>query len=94
VQPAPGDGASASKPDGLAKRSVYVLRGSAPEAASVTTGLSDGTVTEEFFREAPHDYAMHLSMLTTVDSARIEISLPGQPAWYEYRDGARAAQAR
>jgi len=55
---------------------------------------TDGTVTEEFFREAPHDYAVHLSMLTTVDSARIEVSLPGQSAWYEYRDGARAAQAR
>ena len=41
---------------------------------------TDGTVTEEFFREAPHDYAVHLSMLTTVDSARIEVSLPGQPA--------------
>jgi hypothetical protein len=55
---------------------------------------TDGTVTEEFFREAPHDYAAHLSMLTTVDSARIEVSLPGQPIWYEYRDGARAGQAR
>jgi hypothetical protein len=55
---------------------------------------TDGTVTEEFFREAPHDYAVHLSMLTTVDSARIEVSPPGQPAWYEYRDGAQAAQAR
>ena len=55
---------------------------------------TDGTVTEEFFREAPHDYAVHLSMLTTVDSARIEVSLPGQPVWYEYRDGTQAGQAR
>jgi hypothetical protein len=53
----------------------------------------DGTAREEFFREAPHDYAVHLSMLTTVDSVRIEVSLPGQPGWYEYRDGARAGQA-
>jgi hypothetical protein len=55
---------------------------------------TDGTVTEEFFREAPHDYAVHLSMLTTVDSVRVEVSLPGRPVWYEYRDGARAGQAR
>jgi hypothetical protein len=54
---------------------------------------TDGTVSEEFFREAPHDYAVHLSMLTTVDSARIGVSLPGQPEWYEYRDGAQARQA-
>jgi len=54
---------------------------------------TDGTVTEEFFREAPHDYAVHLSMLTTVDSARIEVSRPGQPEWSEYRDGARTGQA-
>jgi hypothetical protein len=54
---------------------------------------TDGTVTEEFFREAPHDYAVHLSMLTTVDSARVEVSRPGQPEWYEYRDGARTGQA-
>jgi hypothetical protein len=55
---------------------------------------TDGTAIEEFFREAPHDYAVHLSMLTTVDSVRIEVSLPDQPVWYEYRDGARAGQAR
>jgi hypothetical protein len=29
---------------------------------------ADGTLSEEFFREAPHD-AVHLSMLTTVGSA-------------------------
>jgi hypothetical protein len=55
-------------------------------------GLADGTASEEFFREAPHDYAAHLSMLTTLDSVRIEVSLPGQPGWYEYGDGARAGQ--
>lgn len=54
---------------------------------------SDGTVTEEFFREAPHDYAVHLSMLTTVDSTRVEISRPGQLEGYEYRDGERTGQA-
>jgi hypothetical protein len=54
---------------------------------------TDGTVSEELFREAPHDYAVHLSMLTMVDSARIEFSRSGQPEWYEYRDGTRAGQA-
>jgi hypothetical protein len=54
---------------------------------------TDGTVSEELFREAPHDYAMHLSMLTTVDSACIEVSRSGQPEWYEYRDGVQAGQA-
>ena len=53
---------------------------------------TDGTVAEEFFREAPHDYAVHLSMLTTVDSARVEVSRPGQIEWHEYRDGARTGQ--
>jgi hypothetical protein len=54
---------------------------------------TDGTVTEEFFREPPHDYALHLSMLTTVDSAGVEVPRSGQPERYEYRHGARVGQA-
>jgi hypothetical protein len=54
---------------------------------------TDGTVTEEFFREAPDDYALHLSMLDTVDCARVEISLGGRSEWREYHDGARTGQA-
>lgn len=54
---------------------------------------TDGTVSEESFREAPHDYARHLTMLTTVDSARIEVSGSGEPEWYEYREGTRTGQA-
>jgi hypothetical protein len=53
---------------------------------------TDGTVTEEFFREAPDDYALHLSMLDTVDNVRVEVSRPGQSEWHEYRDGARTGQ--
>lgn len=60
--------------------------------AKLVIRYTDGTVTEEFFREAPHDYAVHLSMLTTVDSARVEVSRSGQPEWYEYRSGARTGQ--
>jgi hypothetical protein len=54
---------------------------------------TDGSIGEEFFREAPHEYARHLTMLTTVESARIEVSGSGQPEWYEYRGGTRAGQA-
>jgi hypothetical protein len=53
---------------------------------------TDGTLSEEFFREAPHDYARNLTMLTTVDSARIEVSGSGEPEWYEYREGTRVGQ--
>jgi len=35
-----------ARPDGVARRTVYVLRNGNPEALSVLTGLSDGTVTE------------------------------------------------
>lgn len=34
------------RPDGVARRTVYVLRNGSPEAVTVITGLSDGTVTE------------------------------------------------
>jgi hypothetical protein len=54
---------------------------------------TDGTLSEESFREAPHDYAAHLTMLTTVVSARIEVSGSGEPEWYEYREGVLAEQA-
>ena len=54
---------------------------------------ADGTVSEESFQETPHDYARHLTMLTTVDSARIEVSGSGEPEWYEYREGTRTGHA-
>jgi hypothetical protein len=58
-------------------------------AGQLIIRYTDGTGAEEFFCEAPHDYAVHLSMLTTVDSARVEVSRPGRIEWHEYRDGAR-----
>jgi HlyD family secretion protein len=39
---APGGG----RPEGLERRTVYVMRGNTPEVINVTTGLSDGTVSE------------------------------------------------
>ncbi|MEU1456209.1 hypothetical protein [Streptomyces avermitilis] len=69
------------KPDPGVWRSKLIVR------------YTDGTINEEFFREAPHDYAKHLTLLTTVDSARIEIAGSGQPEWCEYRDGTRNGQA-
>jgi HlyD family secretion protein len=39
----PGAG---GRPEGLERRTIYVMRGGTPEAVSVVTGLSDGTVSE------------------------------------------------
>jgi HlyD family secretion protein len=39
-------GSGGGRPDGLEKRTIYVMRGNTPEAVSVVTGLSDGTVSE------------------------------------------------
>ena len=46
TRPAGSAGGSGGKPEGLEKRTVYVMRGNTPEAVSVVTGLSDGTVSE------------------------------------------------
>jgi hypothetical protein len=54
---------------------------------------TDGTISGEFFREAPHEYARHLSMIIIVDSARVEVSRSGQLEWRKYREGARVGQA-
>ena len=46
-RPGASAGGGANHPEGGAeKRTVYVLRGGTPEAVRVTTGLTDGTVTE------------------------------------------------
>ena len=41
-----GSGPGGGKPEGLDRRTVYVMRGNTPEAVSIVTGLSDGTVSE------------------------------------------------
>jgi HlyD family secretion protein len=46
ARPAGSAGGSGGRPEGLEKRTLYVMRGNTPEAVSVVTGLSDGTVTE------------------------------------------------
>lgn len=46
VAPAGSEHYEKGRPDGVARRTVYVLRNGNPEAISVLTGLSDGTVTE------------------------------------------------
>jgi HlyD family secretion protein len=39
-------GPGGGKPEGHERRTVYVMRGNTPEAVSIVTGLSDGTVSE------------------------------------------------
>jgi len=46
TRPAGSAGAAGGRPEGLEKRTIYVMRGNTPEAVSVVTGLSDGTVSE------------------------------------------------
>lgn len=50
------------------RRTVYVLRGGGPEAASVSTGLSDGTVTEVMHGLEPGDQVV------------VDVSVSGKPA--------------
>lgn len=60
---------------------------------TLTVCYTDGTSDTDYWREAPHDYAKHLTMVSTVVGARIEARGADQPEWYEYRDGELAAQA-
>lgn len=46
---------AATSADGTSHRTVYVLRGGVPEAVRITTGLSDGTVTEVLRGISPGD---------------------------------------
>ncbi|MFJ9564036.1 hypothetical protein ACIRQQ_28875 [Streptomyces fuscichromogenes] len=61
--------------------------------AKLIVRYTDDTYNVEFFEGAPHDYAEHLTLVTTVDSARIEVAGSHPSEWYEYRDGVRVGQA-
>ncbi|WP_234545165.1 hypothetical protein [Streptomyces shenzhenensis] len=61
--------------------------------AKLIVRYTDDTYNVEFFEGAPHDYAEHLTLVNTVDSARIEVVGSHPSEWYEYRDGVRVGQA-
>jgi HlyD family secretion protein len=62
-------GGPRGKPEGLERRTVYVLRDGAPQVISIVGGLSDGTVTEVVRGE-----------LKAGDEVVIDVTIAGKPA--------------
>lgn len=78
-----------AQPDALHRRPATTAEeGSARRLPwRMRTRRVDQPMQDEYFHSAPHDYAVQLSLLSDVDSVRIEATAAAVPEWYEYRAG-------
>jgi HlyD family secretion protein len=85
TRPAGSGGGPGGKPEGLERRTVYVMRGNMAEAVSIVTGLSDGTVSEVVRGELnPGDLVV---IDVTVSGKAASASTGGAPAGQAPRMG-------